>query len=395
MKLNILSRSLMFAMGVGVLSPMAIANDSAKATLDFRLRYETVDQDNAKKDADALTLRTRLNFKTAIYNNLSGFIEFEDSRAVGIDDYNDAIGNNAEYSVIADPETTELDQAYIQYKSDQVTAKLGRQVLVFDNHRFVGHVGWRQDKQTFDAASIKFSASDKLNINYAYISKRNRIFGEEKDLDANDHLVNLAFKTSVGKLTAYSYLLEVDEGVDNSLDTYGVRFSGAKKLEDNKWLYSAELATQTSKSQGSDYDANYLLAELGLVNNGITYKVGYESLGSDKGNYAFSTPLATLHKFNGWSDQFLGTPKQGLNDLYLTIVGKAYDGKWNVTYHNFDADEASTSVDDLGTELNVSYVKSFNKTFSGGVKFAAYSAGDEGAGKVDTDKLWLWVSAKY
>ena len=29
------------------------------------------------------------------------------------------------------------------------------------------------------------------------------------------------------------------------------------------------------------------------------------------------------------------------------------------------------------------------------IKYAAYSAGDAAAGKVDTDKVWLWVSAKF
>ena len=49
---------------------------------------------------------------------------------------------------------------------------------------------------------------------------------------------------------------------------------------------------------------------------------GYELLGSDDGKVAFNTPLATKHKFNGWADKFLGTPKEGLEDVYLTAKGK-------------------------------------------------------------------------
>ena len=33
------------------------------------------------------------------------------------------------------------------------------------------------------------------------------------------------------------------------------------------------------------------------------------------------TPLATLHKFDGWADLFLTTPNKGLQDLY---AGAAY-----------------------------------------------------------------------
>ena len=393
MKINKVSQAILSTLTLSLLSPLALAGDEGKATLDFRLRYEAVDQDNAAKDADALTLRTRLNYKTATYNNFSAFVEFEDSRAVGVDDYNDTNGNGTEYSVIADPEHTEVDQAYVQYKANGLTAKLGRQVITLDNHRFVGHVGWRQDKQTFDAASFNYKA-DKFDLTYAYINKRNRIFGDEKDLDSKDHLINLSYNTGYGKLTGYSYMLEVDEGVDNSLDTYGVRFAGKKKDGKNKWLYAVEYATQDSESDSAakDYSADYMLAELGYVTNGLTFKGGYEVLGSDNGEYGFATPLATLHKFNGWADQFLGTPAQGLADMYGSVSGKAFGGKWSVVYHNYKADEEKGGVDDLGDEINVSYGKSFNKTFSGGIKYASYSAGDI---KVDADKLWVWVGAKF
>jgi hypothetical protein len=120
--------------------------------------------------------------------------------------------------------------------------------------------------------------------------------------------------------------------------------------------------------------------------------VGYEVLGSDDGAFGFSTPLATLHKFNGWSDQFLGTPSQGLVDTNITFAGKVLGGGWKVVYHNFEADNASDTIDDLGTELNLSYVKKYGKHYSAGIKYAAYSAGDI---KVDADKLWVWIGAKF
>ena len=50
---------------------------------------------------------------------------------------------------------------------------------------------------------------------YAYLDQRNRIFEDELDQDAEDHLLNASFKLGTGKLTAYAYLLEVDDGTDN------------------------------------------------------------------------------------------------------------------------------------------------------------------------------------
>jgi len=379
-------------------SDITDALKNGKAYGDFRLRYEMVDQDNALKDADALTLRSRLGYITGDVQGFSAGIEFEDSRTVaGIDDYNDTNGHNAgEYSVIADPETTELDQGYVQYKNDMVTAKVGRQVITMDNHRFVGHVGWRQDRQTFDGASVKFTPIKGLEAQYAYLSKRNRIFGEEKDLDSKDHLVNVGYKTPFGKVSGYAYLLEVDQATDNALDTYGIRFAGKKEINsDLKALYTAEYATQESESGSTEYDADYMNFELGANFKGVTAKFGYEVLGSDDGNYGFSTPLATLHKFNGWSDQFLGTPAQGLVDMSFTVTGKVAGIKLLAKYHEFEADESTATVDDLGSELDLLVAKKFNDTYSAGIKYAMYSAGDAGAGKVDTDKGWLWVSAKF
>lgn len=373
-------------------SVSANANTDAKTSVDLNLRYETVEQDNAKKDASALTLRSRFNYTSASYNGFLGVVEFEDLRQVaGVDDYNDAVGNNTQYSVIADPETIELDQAFVQYRQGKVTAKVGRQVIILDNHRYVGPVGWRQDRQTFDAATLNYAALDNVKIRYSYINKRNRIFAEVKDLHSKDHLLNIAYKTGFGQLTGYSYLLEVDEGTPNGLDTFGVSFKGKK----DQFSYFAEFATQESKSGANDYSATYIAIEGGYSFDALTLKLGVEVLGSDDAMYGFSTPLATLHKFNGWADQFLTTPKEGLVDLYASISGKVFGGGWTVVVHDYAADEATETVDDLGSEINAIYTKKFAKNYTAGIKYAAYSAGDSALGKVDTDKFWLWIGAKF
>jgi hypothetical protein len=172
----------------------------------------------------------------------------------------------------------------------------------------------------------------------------------------------------------------------------GVSFAGSVKASDIKVSYRAEYATQSSKLAVVNYEANYLNLEAGAVFGAITAKMGYEVLGSDAGNFGFSTPLATLHKFNGWSDQFLGTPSQGLVDTSFTLAGKVLGGKWTAVYHKFDADDASDTVDDLGSELDLSYVKKYAEHYTLGIKYAAYSAGDI---KVDTDKVWVWLGINF
>ena len=294
--------------------------------------------------------------------------------------------------MVPDPEFTELDQGFIQYQQDKLTLKLGRQVLTYDNHRFIGHVGWRQDRQTFDALSLSYKASDKLALQAAYIDKRNRIFANEKDLDAKDVLLNAAYQSSIGKVTAYAYLLEVDNNSPNSLDTYGLRYSHKTALGDVPLSYNLEFASQSNKTAVTDQDSEYWLAEVAGQFAAVKATLGYERLGSDKGQAAFMTPLATGHKFNGWADQYLATPNQGLVDMYISVGGKAAGGKWLLAYHDYSADKASAAVDNLGSEINALYARKLGQGFSGGVKYAAFNAGDI---KVDTNKLWLWLGYRF
>lgn len=378
-------------------APAAFAADSdltsaltdGKLSANFNLRYEGVEQDNTLKDADALTLRTRINYTTGAFKGFSAAVEIENSVAI-VDDYNDAIGNGTEYSVIADPDHTELDQAYIAYKEGKLSGKIGRQVITMDNHRFVGHVGWRQDRQTFDALTLGYQLSEATKISYAYLTQRNRIFSDEKDIDAQDHLINISHKLSSGKLTGYAYLLEEDETGGAEINTLGIRYVGAAELGGSKVTYSAEFARQDNDT--ADKSANYFAIEAGTKVANLNVKVGYELLGSDNGQYGFATPLATLHKFNGWADQFLGTPTEGLQDIYVSVGGKLAGGSWKIVAHDFSADESSATVDHLGSEIDAVYTKAINKTFKAGIKYAAYNAIDY---KVDTDKVWVWLTAKF
>ncbi|MCV6623409.1 MAG: alginate export family protein [Cellvibrionaceae bacterium] len=392
---NVKSKFLLSVLA-SVCSVNVIAEEIVKANIDMRMRYESVDQSNALQDADALTLRTRVSVSTKAVEGFSAHIDMEDSRSLfGVDDYNNTLGDNRQFSVIADPEATEVDQAFVQYKNKGFKAKIGRQVMTYDGHRFVGHVGFRQDRQTFDGLSLSYQANKDLSLNYAYIGKRNRIFSDEKDIDSKDHLINIAYQTPIGKLVAYSYMLELDQGNGATNDSYGFSFKGKQSFDDIKFLYDLEYAMQTQKAAGLDFDADYQKLELGVQASGLTAKLGYELLGSDGGQYGFSTPLATLHKFNGWTDQFLGTPKQGLEDVYVSLAGKVDSAKWMVVYHDFSADESSPGLNDLGSELGVQVVMPFAKKYSVGLKYATYEAGDVAAGKVDTDKLWLWLGAKF
>lgn len=374
----------------------AVARGDASGS--FNLRYEGVDEDNALKNATAVTLRSALKYTTAPFKGFTAVVEAEDVRAVGADEYSVPLTgfNTGRYSVIADPETTEINQAYLQYIKGGFTTRFGRQDIRYDNQRFLGAVPWRQDFQTFDALTLEYKKDAALvyTLDYHYFTQRNRIFAERSDIDSSDHVFHGVINTPVGALTGYAYLLEEDIALANGLDTYGVRLTGTRRLGGYDWTYLAEYATQDSKRGAAHFDADFYNVEAGVTVKGTTAKLGIESLGSDGGRYGFATPLATLHAFQGWADQFLATPAQGIDDVYFSLARPIFNGTATFVYHDYSADRSTATIDDLGDEINLQWVLPIRNNYQIGLKFADYSRGDVAA-RVDKQIIWTWATLTF
>jgi hypothetical protein len=363
----------------------------SKVNISFRARYEAVDEDGASgaadKDADALTLKSRLTLNTGAYQGFSLGLEVDNVTAI-VDDYNDAAGNNPTDSVIADPEITDVNQAYIKYTNGDLKATAGRQRILHNNQRFVGGVGWRQNEQTYDGVRIEYALNDALSLDYSYIHNANRIFADDakSDLGGDFHFINAAYKVNKAhKITAFAYILDFDTAAALSTSTYGALYNG----KFDAVFVNASLATQSDNGDNANsFDANYINAEIGSTLGKVTVLGGYELLGSDNG-VGFSTPFATLHKFQGWADKFLGTPANGVQDIYVTVKGAVAGVKLSATYHNLTSDANDI---DYGNELDLVANYQVNKNYSLLAKFANYSADDY---STDTNKLWLQAVAKF
>ena len=173
----------------------------AKLTGDFRLRYEYGDEDPLD-DSYALTLRGRIGILTGEYAGFQGFAEYEGTLTSDRDSYQAASvhGTGQGKTIIADPESHELNRLWLSWKGADTAIKVGRQRIILDNARFVGNVGWRQNEQTFDAVTLTNQSIDELKLFYGYIWQTLRIFGSETpsaagqtDFDGSTHLVNLAY----------------------------------------------------------------------------------------------------------------------------------------------------------------------------------------------------------
>lgn len=406
MKISLLAVAVATACGTATQTlaadSIADAVKGGKAALSFRLRYEDVGIDNAADaEADAFTLKSRVNFTTADYQGFSAVLELDDVTAIGDDDYPSSGSYTAAFpadkrAVIADPEGTEVNQAFVAYKFSGTTAQYGRQRILLDNQRFIGGVGFRQNEQTYDGFTVTNTSLANTKIFLAQIDNVNRIFGEDDptldDTESSSQLFNINYTGfKAGALSGYSYLLD-DTDLDTQNDTYGVRFAGKA----GTFAYTLEVASQDAElANGASYDATYYLAEGVMPAGPVTFTLGYEVLGSDDGAYGFSTPLATLHAFQGWADQFLATPAQGIKDVYFS-AGTAIAGvKLLAVYHDYTADEDNASGDDdLGDELGVMVMKAFGP-YTLSAKYASYSAGDDSYSKFDTDKLWLTAEVAF
>ena len=369
-----------------------------KPGLALRYRLETVDQDGFAEDAEASPLRIRLNYRSGDWRGFGFFAEYDYVVAVPWDDYNEGGGNTpdrAQYPVVADPEGGDLNQAYVQWQGEAGTlVRAGRERIIYDNARFVGNVGWRQNEQTYDGVYVQHKTGG-YDLQAAWVGQVNRIFGDDVPDGQHDNdtwLLNASKDTAgVGKLVVYLYDIDNRDTASFSTLSAGLRFTSELKTDFATLGLAAEFAHQVDAHDNPvDYSANYYRADLSAALPYLTPYLGYESLGGNDGRAgaAFRTPLATLHAFNGWADKFLATPDAGLNDFFVGVKGKLGAWSWDLLYHDFAAESGPGS---FGDEIDASLSRKFGERVGLLLKAAVFD-GDAGSPYLDTTKVWVQLT---
>jgi hypothetical protein len=385
-------------------STPALADElKLKPLIDARLRYESVDQVPLVKDASAVTARIRAGVE-AKSGSFAFLVEAEGTLAIS-ENYNSGLNGKMLYPVVADPQNIELNRAQIQFTGlPKTVVTVGRQRINLDDQRFVGSVGFRQNEQTFDAARIEYSGIKNVKADISYAWSNRTIWGidgfgaRQQSVKGDNVFANLSYKHKLGTLTGFAYLVDQDEAVVQafrlSSKSFGARFAGAAPLSKAaKLIYAVSYAKQSDyHNNPNNYSADYWLAELGGEAKGWKLMGGYEVLGASTGAAltSFQTPLATLHKFNGWADKFLVTPPNGLRDAYALVgyTKPKFAGFDSVgltaTYHDYRSDRLSLNYgDEWGAQLALK-----RKKYTFTLKFADYNAK---AFATDTKKFWASV----
>jgi len=397
-----------------------------KVSADLRYRYESVRNPGkaTPNAADAQTVRMLLGYQTGNFKGFGAKVEAAAVRNVfGGNNYNSlactAVSGCTNYAVVADPVATYLNQSYLSFEGVPLTVlKWGRQRLILDNARFIGNVGWRQNEQTYSGLTLVNHSLPDTRITAAYITNVHRIFTSNAIIAATglpavgatagqhkmrSSLLNVSYGGwKYASVSGYAYLLDYDRSsgfTANSTNTYGVRLSGNAPVGGYKALYTAEFASQSNAklNNATNYTVSYSLLEGGMNFGFAALKLGHEVLGSNGSaatSRSFSTPLATLHAFNGWADMFLATPARGLKDTYISADSALSGVKLKAVYHDFRADKPDATVNHYGTEWDAVAMKSFGKNYSVGLKYASFRT-RLAASYPNTDKVWLWAEAKF
>ena len=391
-----------------VAKPSNIGEMLTMGSFDAKLRlgYEYSDFENKPVDtADAatgLSLSSYIGYRSAELGGVSFYVQGHNNTNF-IEDFNDGIGGgDSNYDVIADPEATTLHQTYLDLSLIPDTKiRLGRQELLLDDVRFFGNVGWRNTAQTFDGVTLTNKTIADTTLTLGLYNKVNTIFDTQVPFDhigvINAKYTGIKDHTFAG----FVYLVDADEdqignnkgaGSQDSA-TYGFRANG--KFDD--FGYDFTVANQSDYADTDGRDAQFVHAFGSYKVGDWTPGLGYMYL-SDAGNdgKGFDTLFSTAHKFNGWSDQFLGSNggglAAGLQDYYASIGGKFMGNKVVLAAHYFDT--VDDSFEEYGYEYNALIARPITKRLTASLKGAYYNGNDDGTKSQDETVVWFRLDYK-
>ncbi|SDW79642.1 alginate export family protein [Aequorivita viscosa] len=354
---------------------------SLRPRFEYRHGYKTLFPNNIDP-ATFVSQRTRLNFSYKT-EKLHFYLSPQDVRVWG----------DVPQLNVADENGVSLHQAWANVLLVQnLSLKLGRQEIVYDDQRLFGNVDWAQQGRSHDAAILKFEPNNtKIHFGAAYNQDREALTGNTLTKKTYKSLQYVWLHKNINKVSAsflflnngLQYIDEIDESKNETRysQTAGVHIDGAL----NKFKFSSNLYYQFGKDIANNSLEAYLISleaafkptkNLNLGLGGELISGNEYGAPKDGKNNAFNPLYGTNHKFNGFMDYFyVGNhiDDVGLLDLHGK-VSYAFNTKSNVIV-NFHKFFAASKIDsdlskDLGFELDL--VTSYSITQFVGVK-AGYS----------------------
>ncbi len=234
---------------------------------------------------------------------------------------------------------TSIHEAWGEVFFDEaLSLKVGRQELIYDDHRMLGNVGWAQQARSHDLALLKYKGNFDLHLGIAYHENSNRTNNIYDGPDAYKTMQFVWYNQKFNDLNLSILFLnngtpfadEVDNGgnvIKESIkfsQTFGSR--AIYKLGDLN--LSGNFYIQVGKDRANNSLSAFEFAVDGTykVNDNLAAFAGYEMLSGtaydeEAGkNKSFTPFYGTNHKFNGFMDYFyVGNHinNVGLNDIHF------------------------------------------------------------------------------
>jgi hypothetical protein len=350
------------------------------------------------KTANALTNRTLLGFETGKLWGVGATLQFANVSALGEERYNDGLNGKTRLATVQDPGNTEVLQAYLSWNG----FRLGRQVLKVDNQRFIGPGAWSQMPKAFNGLTYQGSLGTRwVELHAGHLVQLTTSLGQTRALKVDFARFRFTPWSAVA-ITPFWFGVEETTRLygatpDGSVQHLGVRADGSWK----GLLYDASVARQKAyKDSTRTADRDYLSLMAGYAfGKDFRVKATHEALeGAAKNDpiqNAFTTPLASLHGFYGWSDRLGATPVTGIVDDYLAGEGKVWVLNLEAQAHSFKPEKTDRGFSRYGTELDFSAAWPVTRNFELMVKVGDYRGDAAAAAPYNKNLRRFWLMSTF
>lgn len=333
-----------------------------RARSEFRHGYKTLASDTSKA-AFFVAQRARLSFEYK-KDNITVFTSIQDVRTWGDEEPQ------------KDLPGLSVNELWLELGLKKgFSVKIGRQELVYDDHRLLGNVEWGNATRSHDALLLKYTNGAKKftwHTGGAFNQNGEPLFGTDYSLKNYKFLAFTWLKKEFGhnSISATAIANGVNTTVPSSKKTHTSYTLGPLyNYQGNTFKALLGGYYQTGRTDNNLLLGAWMLnayAELRdkkmFAGLGLDYLTGNNGETSSNRSHSFSTLYATNHKFYGYMDYFTNIPadtkQSGLVDSYLRF-GFTANKKITTTIdiHHFllanDNNVSATKIKKvLGTEFN-------------------------------------------
>lgn len=350
-------------------------NLQIRPRFEYRNGYKTL-LPEGQKGTSQVSQRSRLNFNFK-----------QDDLIVKLTLQNTRTWGDVATTAVADKNGVAVFEAWAQYNfTEKWSAKMGRQVLSYDNQRIFGEQDWASQAQSHDALTVSYhNEKQKLDFGGAYNSNAENVIQTPYTVANYKALQYVWYHNQFNEAFGLSFLLlntgyeyAPNPNPENKLlvdykQTFGPYLSYKKdKVDTNFWAYG-----QTGKSTNLQVSAWNAAANFGYqITDSFKAGLGYEFLSGKDSNdgstviKSFNPIFGTNHGFNGYMDYFyVGNHLNnvGLQDAFVKLNYNVNKWQFALIPHVFlSAADVVTPLNEkldsyLGTEIDATFGYNFKK----------------------------------